>query len=156
MQTLLVSCLEMYHKLANQTTIKQNTEAHWGQNLAKSGSFCNQHQPLQIASQGAISLHVLDLLMSNFYIKTPYSNLPTRVPFFVKKNSSLSMSDPHPITSPTPYVSPNCTPWSPFMNSLPSSPWYAHDPFSHPGIPLYDETPWQSPTPISLELVRAI
>eukprot|EP00659_Diplonema_papillatum_P022596 gene22595-biopygen22925 len=57
----------------------------------------------------------------------------SRRPLTVQNASFVAVTSPHPTVQPTPNVGPNGRPFPVPWNSIPSSPWYAEDPYPQPG-----------------------
>ena len=75
---------------------------------------------------------------------------PRYCPFFVKKAVLVRKLIPQPMTSKVPNFGPYGFPDVVLVKKSPSSPWYAKEPGSHPGILLRGTFASENPTPIIL------
>jgi hypothetical protein len=71
-------------------------------------------------------------------------------PFFVKKAVLVRKLMPQPMTSNVPNFGPYVFPEVVLLKICPSSPWYAYESGSHPGIRLKATFGPEKPTPIIL------
>lgn len=90
------------------------------------------------------------LLMFSLYFNAPLVHKPIQVPFLVKKAVFVRKFIPQPMTSKVPNFGPKVFPDVVLVKQSPSSPWYANESGSHPGIRFRGTFEPENPTPIIL------